>query len=153
MKNPIGLLTVIVKVKYYKHTYWRYVSDLGTFLMIERNEIRAAIFNELLTHSPNCATALTYLERIDAKPNFKRLPSEYVVFNKLALCCLIDDVIDTTLLTVSNEKRRESIDRIIRKIILTGAKNKVADSQEEVASFLALTTPPLLEDILIKDSE
>ena len=150
--QPIGLLKVICKNKYLRHTYWRYITDVGTFLMIHRHTLRACIFEELLTHSKdNVSVALELLERIDKKDNFKTIPTEYIVFNKLTLCCLIDNVVSETLLSVTITNRKVIIDNIIRKIIMKGAKHKVANSQEEVATFLGLKETPSLESLLIEN--
>lgn len=150
-KQPIGLLKVICKNKYLRHTYWRYITDVGTFLMIHRHTLRACIFEELLADNDgNYSVALELLERIDNKDNFKTLPTEYIVFNKITVCCLIDNVISETLLSSTMASKKDITEKIIRKVILKGAKHKVASTQEEVASFLGLKETPSLESLLIE---
>lgn len=149
-RNPIQILTVNCKTKYFRHKYWRYITDIGTFLMVNRMDIKVHIFKSLEKEYKNISEVLTVLERIERSDEYQSLTGDFIVFNKLTLCCFIDALLSSSIYTKPKPKLDEMVSEIITSTIMVGAKKKVASTNEELKKYLARETIPTLDEMIVE---
>ena len=152
-RKPIQILTVNCKTKYFRHKYWRYITDIGTFLMVKRMDIKVHVFQALQKEYSNIHDLLSMMERVENSDEYKSLTGDFIVFNKLTLCCFIDAMISSSILTRSKPQLDAIASRIITSTIMVGARKKVADTNDELKKYLAIDRIPTLDEMIVEQKK